>query len=213
MKIGVIADVHGDLLGLQRALDVLHAQGVEHIVCAGDLVDKGPATDEIMALFQSDQITSVQGDHDLDACNDGFIYVQRSERYVIEETYALEIAPALSSYLSTLPVALKLEYEGVKLHIAHASTWDQRTFLSPSAEPQHFRRVAAEANAQTVILGHTHLPMVVQVDNCMILNPGCVFYGYPEFRSTCAVLSLPSREIQFFDVDTGANFEPMQVQR
>jgi predicted phosphodiesterase len=62
-----------------------------------------------------------------------------------------------------------------------------------------------------IILGHTHTPLIVSVGDQQIVSPGCVYYDYPEFRSTCAILSLPEREFTVFDVDTGEPFEPERL--
>ena len=211
MKLGLIADIHGDSVALRKALDLLQARGVEQIVCAGDMVNKGSDADGVIALLKQQAIPMVQGNHDVDACADGFILVYRNERDGIEESFTLKLSVNMQSYLSTLPLALKFEWENTRIHITHASTWDQITLLSPDADPERFRRVAQEADADVIIVGHTHIPMIAVVGDQMIVNPGCVYYGYPEFKSTCAILSLPERDVTFLDVDTGAEIEPERM--
>ncbi|MEO8396047.1 MAG: YfcE family phosphodiesterase [Chloroflexota bacterium] len=211
MKLGIIADIHGDSVALHKTLDLLRAHNVDQIVCVGDLVDKGSDADGVVALLKKNVIPTVQGNHDADACADNFMWVERNDRYGVERSYELDLTPTLHAALSALPPSLKFEWEGQRLHMTHASTWDLITLLSPDADPALFCRVASESDADVIILGHTHIPLIANVGDQLIVNPGCVYYGYPEFRSTCAILSLPEREFTIFDVDRGAQIEPERV--
>ena len=56
MKIGLIADIHGDLAGFRAALRLLEDKGVEHILCAGDIVDRGPDADTVVQLLQEHNV-------------------------------------------------------------------------------------------------------------------------------------------------------------
>jgi predicted phosphodiesterase len=40
MRIGVVSDPHGCLIGLQASLDWLAEEGVDLVVCAGDVANK-----------------------------------------------------------------------------------------------------------------------------------------------------------------------------
>jgi len=64
MKIGLIADIHGDLEGFQAALTLLNAHEVTCILCAGDIVDRGPEADAIVRLIKDHNIACIKGNHD-----------------------------------------------------------------------------------------------------------------------------------------------------
>ncbi|MBI1258902.1 MAG: YfcE family phosphodiesterase [Chloroflexi bacterium] len=211
MKVGIIADIHGDSVALRKALALLEAQAVDQIICAGDMVNKGSDAAGVIALLQEHAIATVQGNHDFDACADGYILVYRNERDGIEIPYTHDLSTDMQTYLSSLPLALRFEWENQRLHMTHASTWDQITVLRADADQTLFQRVAAETSADVIIVGHTHVPMIIHVGDQLIVNPGCVYYGYPEFRSTCAILSLPERAFTVFDVDTGVEVEPERL--
>ncbi len=57
MKIGIISDIRSDAIALRKALDLLRAEGVDQIVCAGDLVNKGGDSEGVVRLIQSEAIT------------------------------------------------------------------------------------------------------------------------------------------------------------
>ncbi len=64
MKIALIADIHGNLHALEAVLRDVAAQGVEHLIVNGDLVNRGPNNVRVMerVVAEADQI--VLGNHD-----------------------------------------------------------------------------------------------------------------------------------------------------
>ncbi len=64
MRLGLISDVHGDPLALERAWAHLTALGADRIVCAGDVVGYGPLPDRVVTLLKQHEIDCVRGNHD-----------------------------------------------------------------------------------------------------------------------------------------------------
>ena len=62
--VGIISDVHGDLAALQDALARLSRLDVAQVVCAGDLLDWGPAPVRCIEVLQERRIPCVRGNHD-----------------------------------------------------------------------------------------------------------------------------------------------------
>jgi len=49
MKIGVIADIHGNAPALKAVLNELDKMGdIKHIYCLGDMIGIGPDTNEVL---------------------------------------------------------------------------------------------------------------------------------------------------------------------
>ena len=90
MKIGIFSDVHGHLDELHQTLALLKTHQVETMLCAGDFVDKGTQSDEVIALMQEQGIACVLGNHDAKAQ-----YIWLSYREPLQETSL--------AYLSQLP--------------------------------------------------------------------------------------------------------------
>lgn len=67
MKIGVFGDVHGDLQSLTKVLKHLRAEGVDTLVCLGDLVDGGSQERAVVETIRDQGIPCVRGNHDV--CN------------------------------------------------------------------------------------------------------------------------------------------------
>src|SRR4051794_6391253 len=67
MRWGVISDVHANVHAVDAGLRALEREGVDRIVCAGDLVGYGPRPNECVARIASLDPAPVviAGNHDL----------------------------------------------------------------------------------------------------------------------------------------------------
>lgn len=203
MKIGLISDIHADLNALKLALDILQGQGVDQIVCAGDLVDKGLDGDAVVKLIRERQIPCVMGNHD-DAADRNNHWLYRN----YGSNHAMILNEESLSFLLELPETLNFTWENHQVHIAHGTPWSNWEYVFPISKPAVFKTVLQVARAHIVILGHTHEPMQVKVGDAWILNPGSVCSPDVGGSHTCATLSLPDCTFTVFDLKTGNRVRP-----
>jgi putative phosphoesterase len=189
MRIGTIADIHGDIEGLQLALDFLESQRIDQIVCAGDLIGKGPDSNGVIRKLQTQPIFAIPGNHDQDT----------------GEIASLDANAA--EYLLDLPRTLALVWENKRILVAHGVPWSDMVYLFPTSERHVYKRVSREVQADVVILGHTHVPMLAYVDRVWICNPGSVCGTYSSGSRTCGILTLPACSFQVFKIDSGQEVE------
>jgi predicted phosphodiesterase len=215
-KIGVITDVHGDIDGLRRALVLLENDlQVDEVWCNGDLVDKGPNPQAVIALIRERGIPTVMGNHDAGAPLIELELRRRPELRGFYDTSAFDDAEI--DFLRALPATRTFERAGVSVMVAHGTPWSHSTYTFSNALSRVVQRVLHEAETDMVLLGHTHEPMVMLVGGePRICNSGSVIgiYGHRHngVRS-CAVLDLPSREFTVYDIDTAQPIEPVRVKR
>jgi predicted phosphodiesterase len=108
------------------------------------------------------------------------------------------------NFLSSLPLEQRFEWEGVNVYLAHANPWhDQTKYIFPNAPRAEFEKIVQTAQAQIIILGHTHSPMHIQMKHTQILNPGSIFANYGAYAQTCGVLHLPEATFDLWDIQTG----------
>lgn len=202
MILGLISDIHADITALKRALDILQGQAVEQIICAGDLIDKGNEGDEVVAHIQTLQIPSVMGNHDY--------MVYRNQQWLIKN--AGHDNPALVSqvtmdYLDLLPESLTFTFKGKWLLLAHGSPWSNMEYIYSYSRREVFEQIARFYKTDVVVLGHTHEPMMVEMGNLLVLNPGSVCRTYADGSGTCATLSLPDCTFRVFSLQTGERIQ------
>src|SRR5688572_30513028 len=103
MRLGVIADIHGNLHALEAAFATLNREGVDGYVCLGDLVGYGAFPNECVERVAETGAVCVAGNHDLIALgrlpDDQCIPLAR---HSLEWT-SRQLTPASRDYLSRLP--------------------------------------------------------------------------------------------------------------
>jgi putative phosphoesterase len=214
VKIGIISDIHADLEGLDLALALLKSEKVDRIICAGDLVERGETGDKVVQRIREAAIPTVMGNHDMIARSNQEYCLKFPERFpnypvLIEETF---------NYLATLPRHFRFVEGDKRLYLAHGAPWDVDSYIFLRQPPQQFRRVLKEADADIVILGHTHQPMLVEVEGKgWVVNAGStsnnhlpltILLDTPPRQRSCGILSLPQFCFQVYDLDTG---KPLDV--
>lgn len=214
MRLGVLADVHGNRPALEAAIRWIERRGVDGWVCAGDLVGYGPepgaCVDRVLALAAH----TVAGNHELMVL--GELATDRCTAAAaasVPWTRAALDAQTLTR-LSGLPRRRVVE-PGVA--VAHGSWDDPQEYVRTVAGARAtLRAVVADAPATRVlVVGHTHQALVVGIesgvllqrrpgmlrlpaDDVVLLNPGAVGQarGGPP-RARAAVLDMAARTAEF----------------
>ncbi|MCS7465422.1 metallophosphoesterase [Stieleria sp. ICT_E10.1] len=68
MRIGLLADIHGDVENLALAIEHLQQSSVDKFVLLGDVIYDSRDADETVALLQSCDAVGVWGNHELGLC-------------------------------------------------------------------------------------------------------------------------------------------------
>lgn len=199
MRVGIISDIHGGLHEFEVALQQLRAADVDHIVCAGDLVDFGLFSDEVVQRIFDEDILCVQGNHDRMARDNQCIRHRRNEH----DQSIMPLQSHTLDLLDQLPIHLRFEWHNIKILLTHSVPWEEDMYVYPQSTTYLMRRIAREADANVIILGHTHQPMWIEIDGIMIINPGSVSQNYELGFGTYGIFTLPNRTFQLFNVMTG----------
>ena len=190
MKIGLFSDVHGHINELHKTLALLEAHEVDQMLCAGDLVDKGLYSDEVVDVLRSRAIPCVQGNHDAKV-QFGYMHHQT-------------LKDSSFVYLTSLPPTLTFEWEGLSVYLCHSNPWeDSSIYVYPTRPLSLLQMVAKAVEANVIILGHTHHPMCITVEGKLMVNPGSIYGNRDRPQRTCGVLTLPDCTFDIYDIDTG----------
>ncbi|MDQ7023945.1 MAG: metallophosphoesterase family protein [Anaerolineae bacterium] len=207
MKIGLISDIHADLDGLEKALKLLRGKNVDKILCAGDLVDRGKDGNAVVERIHEENIPTVQGNHDWMASFNQTYFKKYPERNV---TATSLLSEKILQLLENLPRTLTFEFEEREILLAHGSPTAIDEYVHHTATPTQFKHIFREAKTSYIILGHTHIPMVIRMPKWgVIINPGSTFQNFPSpaYPSlngrSCAILELPYGEVTHYDIMTG----------
>ena len=191
MKIGLIADIHGDYAALQIALDRLdNVHQVDEILCAGDLVGRGPEQEKVIELIRSRGIPTVKGNHD---------------------EWAYGFSSPNASFLEELPINWEKRYDGYKVFMCHGKPGNNVWGLYRDHVSNTLLNMMLDSlDADVLVVGHTHVPMYIKVANGCVINPGSLytFHSTRVTSHTYGILHMPSMQFELFDL-TGEPMKPV----
>src|SRR5687767_13954790 len=121
MRLGLISDIHADVKGLQRALELLHDKQTNQIICAGDAVEKGPDGDAVVEILKAEQVACIAGNHDRDAINNQAWLRDNGDPAHPPALKTRLLSDDSLEWLKALPQILTLTCEGILLFIAHGA--------------------------------------------------------------------------------------------
>ena len=193
MQIGILSDVHGDIGALEAVLERLdNLHKVDQILCAGDLVGRGPNPNAVVTVVRERDIPTVKGNHD---------------------EWSYELSPENAAYLKQLPIDWQDVFDGVNIFMCHGkpgnNLWGMyRDHLSAT----YVNMMMSDLDTDVVITGHTHTPLYMRVDRGCLINPGSI-YTFNSMRPsshTYGVLHLPDLRFEVFDVAADP-VRPLQI--
>jgi len=206
-RIAFISDLHGDLHALDDALAAIQRIGCELVVCVGDLVDFGLFPDETIARLVERRIPTIRGNHDRWAVE------KRGEGSAWSGGW--ELSSASRAFLRALPTSWSTVLEGTRVAVHHASPRSDMDGIAPDEMTSARARMYLDlADAEILVVGHTHIPCVIHVsDKRIIANPGALLRASvestdgPEAPGIFGVLELPSRDFRVHRASDGAEID------
>jgi putative phosphoesterase len=179
--VAIVTDIHANLPALEAALARIEELGIEQIYCGGDLVGYGPHPNEVCALIADRQIPTIYGNYDyaigrdLEDC--GCFYPTPRDRELGEQSIAWTLANTGSrekDFMRGLPFDLRFDLGGARVRLVHGSPRKVNEYLLEDRAASSFERIAALAECDVLVFGHTHKPWVGSTGGVLFLNCGSV---------------------------------------
>lgn len=201
MKIALIGDIHANLPALEAVLEHAHQHGVDEIWNVGDIIGYGAFPDEVVKLLQKENVKSIVGNYDLKVLK----VKQKRQKWKkdsipekwIAFNWAYEnLSEQSIEYLSSLPTETRLEVEGKVILLTHGSPDSNEEHLTPDTPEERLLELANIAQADVVIVGHSHQPFKRKVNGVWFINTGSV--GRPDDgdpRASYAILNVKKPNI------------------
>lgn len=173
MRLLVISDLHAN-----RGALAMVEETVDGVVVLGDLVDYGPDPNETVAWVRRNATWVVRGNHD-HAVATGSATGASPTWADLAEASATWTRAALDgderAYLGSLPVSASFLFAGTRFAAFHAAPTDPLyRYLGPETPEETWRAELETVDADWLLLGHTHRPLLRKVGPTTILNPGSV---------------------------------------
>ena len=179
MRLAIFSDVHSNLPALEAVLADIAAAGVDDRYCLGDLVGYAPWLNETLELLQREDIPIVMGNYDdgtgydRDEC--GCAYKDPTEEALGYESFAwtkAHTSEANKAYLRSLHPQIRFEQDGHRFLLVHGSPRRINEYLFEDKPDSTFARIAAGADADVIVCGHTHRPYTKRIGETLFINVG-----------------------------------------
>jgi predicted phosphodiesterase len=179
VKLGLIADIHGNLLALETVLQELAQEQIDQIICLGDIASLGLQPRQVIERLQLLRCPVILGNTDAWLLNPPIPAPDASEESrilrAINRWCAEQLEDSHRAYLQTFPATLEypLDEERTLLcfHGSPRSFDDVIAATTPDAEVQQMLDGFA---ASVMIGGHTHIQMLRRYEDSIIVNVGSV---------------------------------------
>ena len=200
MRVAALCDIHGNLPALEAVLADVEWEGVDAIVCGGDLVG-GPFSVEVFdRLLSLQDVRFVRGNADrLVMEGDGEHGVDWSaERRRLGE-------PRLAT-IASWPLTVELETEGLgRTLFCHAIPSADEPIFTRITPDKDVAELLGDVEAKLVVCGHTHVQFDRQLASGLrVVNAGSVGVPYEGRRGAFWAVLGPMVELRRTEYDVEA---------
>jgi predicted phosphodiesterase len=193
VRVAALYDVHGNLPALEAVLAEVAPEGVDAIVCGGD-VCAGPLPQECLDRLRA-----------LDA-----VFVRGNGDRALAEWPASRLAEDDRTFLAGLPLTASLEVDGLGptlfCHATPRTDEEIVTRLTPDDELAAAHEGIAE---RVVVAGHVHVQVDRTVGERRYVNAGSVGMPYEGRRGAFWALLGPDVELRRTEYDVEAAVEQL----
>jgi predicted phosphodiesterase len=165
-RIALFSDVHANLTALDAVLHDIARAGIQgrNVMCLGDLIGYGPDPSGVVARVREAGIATVRGNYDdgvgrrRGEC--GCYYVTEQAKADGAASYdftAAAITERDRQWLAELPDSIRFEVGDIRVLLVHGSPRKINEYLLPDRTDEFLARLADEAVADVVCVGHVHL--------------------------------------------------------
>ena len=188
MKLGIVSDLHCNIDGLDRALEIMGP--IDALLCLGDSIYEYGFSNAVIGRLRALDALTILGNHEE-------IFLSAAGARARSRA---EIDLSLLSWLSERPHQRELRIAGKRILMVHSTPWEPRgSYVLPtSSELQRF----GKADADIVLYGHTHQQVVRRVGRVLVVNPGSAGDGRDprnDRQLSCAVLDTVTEEVVVHD--------------
>lgn len=174
IKVAIISDIHGNSVALKAVVKDAKENKVDDFIFLGDLVNDFPFGNETLEIVKSLSNKVLKGN------KEQYLIEYDEEKYnwnniQFKNTLFMynELTKENLEYIKNLPHCMSIEYEGVKLLIAHGSPNSVEELLNRN-KSDLLDKYSKDLKEDALIFGHTHEAMWYEyINNKLVLNAGC----------------------------------------
>jgi len=178
-RLAILSDIHGNLPTLEAVQQDLSQFQVDHVIVAGDVIDRGPFSVQVLERVMREGWAVIRGNAEF------YLLDYNTPRAPAEwsDPTLFPLHPLLHRQLNgrwltaiaAWPDTLSLRFpDAPPIRVVHGSPRSLRELIYPISTDAEIKARLDGVEETTVVAGHTHLAMERRVGHWHILNPGTV---------------------------------------
>lgn len=207
MKLGIITDIHSNIIALNEVLKEFEKIKIDKIICCGDIIGIGPNPEEVVQRLMKvkEKLVVVRGNHEKYLLDGLPINVHDDKRKMsLEEiknhewTYS-RISESSKKFLEKLPIYKNIEVENKKIYIIHYPMNSDGGYKEHIKNPtiKENEKMFSEVDSDIYVYGHTHVACINNKNNKWYINPGSLGCPVQSNIANAGVLDIRDDKINF----------------
>ncbi|HEV8191691.1 MAG TPA: metallophosphoesterase family protein, partial [Ktedonobacterales bacterium] len=177
MRIGLIADIHGNLVALETVLAELVGESLDDLICLGDVAALGPQPGAVLARLRALGCPVVMGNVDAWLLMPPDTTAAGELDTALAHWCTAQLTDSDLAYVRAFPATYERRLSAERTLLCyHGSPRSFDDVIVPTTPDDALEAMLGNAVAHATILagGHTHLQMLRRYGDAHLVNPGSV---------------------------------------
>jgi len=214
MRVALVSDLHGNAVAVKEVFARIAADGVDQVICLGDVATLGPEPERVLELVHESKAICILGNHDEFMLRPDLVAEYTKIPVLVDaidwcrarlSAASLEL---IRSFRETCALPLG---HGQQLFSFHGTPTSNTTDLLAVTDAALVEEWIGSASGTVLAGGHTHLQMLRQHRGRLLVNPGSVGMPFKEYVAGAAPEVLPFAE--YAVVEAGTNGLDVSLKR
>jgi predicted phosphodiesterase len=174
--LAILGDIHGNLPALEAVWNDLSQFDVERVIVAGDSVNWGPFSLDVLEFLAERDCAVIRGNNELYLLDyDSGRAPASWARYTLPAWLHRQIGDVWRTRIATWPDTLQLRFpDAAPIRVVHGSPRDHWEGIFSTSSDAEIAGMLAGVEEETVVAAHTHLRLDRVSGRHRVLNPGSV---------------------------------------
>jgi len=178
-KLAILSDIHANLPALEAVIDDLSQFSVDCVIVAGDVINFGPFTQQAVQRVVENKWAVIRGNGELFLLDYGTPRAPKewddSINFPIPPWLNRQLDNYWKNTIATWADTLTLRFsDAPSIRVVHGTPQSHWDSLYPTLTDEKITELLGDVEEDTVIAGHTHLPLDRRSGRWHLLNPGSI---------------------------------------
>lgn len=207
LRLALVSDLHGNALALEQVFSRIASQGVDQIICLGDVATLGPEPERVIALLHASGAVCILGNHDEFMLRPEVVASYTTIPVLVDaiDWCRAQLSAASLDFIRSFRADYELPLNEREALLAfHGTPSSNTTDLLATTDAGTVEQWVGASSGTVLVGGHTHLQMLRQHRGRSLVNPGSVGMPFKEYAAGAPPEVLPYAEYAIVDAEASS---------